>query len=77
MVVSFRGQAQGVSGNMPGGTPDYNSIIKHLEERFAPENQTELYLSELKERRQKATETLPELGQAIRRLTNLAKPCLS
>lgn len=34
----------------------------------------ELYRVQLREKRQKATESLPELGQAIRRLTNLAYP---
>ncbi|CAC5414114.1 unnamed protein product [Mytilus coruscus] len=45
---------------------------KALEERFSPSNQTELYRTQLRERHQRAVETLPELGQDIRRLTNLA-----
>jgi hypothetical protein len=45
-----------------------------LEERFAPPNQTELYRVQLTERRKKPAESLPELGQAIRRLVNLAYP---
>jgi transcription initiation factor IIF auxiliary subunit len=45
-----------------------------LEERFAPPNQIDLYRVQLKERRQKASETLPELGQAIQRLVNKAYP---
>ena len=49
-------------------------MIKALEERFAPPNQTELYRAQLRERRQKASESLSELGQDIRRLTNLAYP---
>jgi hypothetical protein len=48
--------------------------VETLEERFAPPNQTELYRVPLTERRQKPTESLPELGQAIRRLVNLAYP---
>jgi hypothetical protein len=48
--------------------------VKALEERFAPPNQTELYRVQLTERRQKPTESLPELGQAIRRLVNLVYP---
>jgi hypothetical protein len=48
--------------------------VKALEERFAPPNQTELYRVQLTERRQKPAESLPELGQAIRRLVNLAYP---
>jgi hypothetical protein len=45
-----------------------------LVERFSPSNQTELYRTQLRERRQKAAESLPELGQDVRRLTNLAYP---
>ena len=48
--------------------------MKALEDRFAPPNQTELYKVQLRERRQKASESLSELGQDIRRLTNLAYP---
>lgn len=43
-----------------------------MEERFAPPNKTELYRVQLKERRKRASESLPELGQAIRRLVNKA-----
>ncbi|VDI78911.1 Hypothetical predicted protein, partial [Mytilus galloprovincialis] len=53
---------------------DYTTLIKALQERFSPPNQTELYRVQLKERRQKASESLPELGQAIRRLVNKAYP---
>lgn len=52
----------------------YDLLVKALEERFAPPNQTELYRAQLKERKQRASETLSELGQAIRRLTCLAYP---
>ena len=73
-AVSLRGQAQGVFGNLAGGTHKYTELIKALEERFAPPNQTELYRVQLQERRQKASESLSVLGQDIRRLTNLAYP---
>jgi hypothetical protein len=48
--------------------------LEALEKRFAPPNQMDLYRVQLKERRQKASETLPELGQTIRRLVNKAYP---
>ncbi|CAG2224644.1 unnamed protein product [Mytilus edulis] len=51
-----------------------NDSVSALEERFAPSSQTELYRVQFKERRQKASESLPELGQSIRRLSNLAYP---
>ena len=74
LAVSLRGQAQGVFGNLSSRTHDYSELAKALQERFAPPNQTELYRVQLRERRQKATESLSELGQDIQRLTNLAYP---
>jgi hypothetical protein len=76
--VSLRGNALGVLGNLPEGKKlEYGELVKVLEERFAPPSQTELYRVQMKERRQKTGETLPELGQAIRRLANLAYPTAS
>ena len=75
MAVSLRGQAQGVLGNLPLELrQDYKELVKSLEERFSPSNQTELYRTQLRERRQKAIETLSELGQDVRRLVNFAYP---
>ena len=74
LAVSLRGQAQGVLGNLSGISNDYDTLVRNLEERFAPSNQTELYRAQLRDKRQKASESLPELGQEIRRLTNLAYP---
>ena len=74
LVVSLRGRTQGVFGNLAGGTHNYTELIKALEERFSPPNQTELYRVQLQERKQKASESLSEFGQDIRRLTNLAYP---
>lgn len=74
LAVSLRGQAQGVFGNIVSKSHDYSELVKALEDRFAPPNQTELYRVQLRERRQKASESLSELGQDIRRLTNLAYP---
>ncbi len=74
LAASLRGQAQAVFGNLPRGSYDYDDLVKCLEERFAPPNQTELHRVQLRERRQRASETLSELGQDVRRLTNLAYP---
>lgn len=74
LAASLRGQAQAVLGNLPGDNTDYYYLVQALEERFAPPNQTELYRVQLRERRKRATETIPELGQAVRRLANLAYP---
>jgi hypothetical protein len=75
LAVALRGQAQSVLGNLP--TEDrcnYRLLGKALEERSLPSNQTELYRAQLRERRQMASESLPELGQDLHRLANLAYP---
>ena len=78
LAVSLRGNALGVLGNLPRGqTPDYRELVKVLEERFAPPSQTELCRVQMRERRPKPGKTLPELGQANRRLANLAYPTAS
>lgn len=75
LAVSSRGAAQGVLRNVSLETEEQNDLlVKTLEERFAPLKQTELYRAQLKERRQRALETLTELGQGIRRLTCLGYP---
>lgn len=75
LAVSLRGLAQGVLGNLPEYLQmDFKELCRSLEERFSPANQTELYRAQLRERRQKASETIPQLGQDIRRLTRLAYP---
>ena len=74
LALSLRGQAQSVLGDMPTDRGQhYGTLVRSLQERFTPPNQTDLYRVQ-KERRQKATETLSELGQASRRLTNLVYP---
>ena len=71
--MSLRGNAQAILGNLFGDSKkDFATLCKALEERFSPVNQTELYRAQLRERRQNASESIPELGQDIRRLTNLA-----
>ncbi|CAG2212114.1 unnamed protein product [Mytilus edulis] len=75
LAVSLIGQAQSVLGDLPKEKRQiFTDLVFALEERFAPSSQTELYRVQFKERRQKASETLPELGQSVRRLSNLAYP---
>ncbi|KAL3888255.1 hypothetical protein ACJMK2_000626 [Sinanodonta woodiana] len=45
-----------------------------LERRFAPKNQREMYRVQLKSRKRREHDTLPELGQAIHRLASQAYP---
>ncbi|VDH93318.1 Hypothetical predicted protein [Mytilus galloprovincialis] len=73
--TALLGHAQSVFSDLPTDKKmNYETLVKSLEERFAPPNQNELYRVQLKERRQRASETLPELGQTIRRLVNRAYP---
>ncbi|CAC5424731.1 unnamed protein product [Mytilus coruscus] len=75
LAVSLIGQAQAVLGDLPKEKRQiFSDLVFALEERFAPSSQTELYRVQFKKRRQKASETLPELGQSVRRLSNLAYP---
>ena len=48
LTVSLRGQAQGMFGNLGSGKHDNDDLVKALEERFAPPNQTELYRVQLR-----------------------------
>ncbi|CAG2215824.1 unnamed protein product [Mytilus edulis] len=52
----------------------FSDLVYALEERFAPPCQTELHWVQFKKCRQKASDTLPGLGQSVRRLSNLAYP---
>lgn len=73
LAVSVREHAQSVLWDLPSDNGQhYSTLVRSLEERFSPPNQTDFYRVQLKERRQKASESISELGQAIRRLTNLA-----
>ena len=67
LSVSLRGLAQGVLGNLAYDTQmDYDALVQALNDRFAPPDQMELYRIQLKERRQRASETLPELAHQRR-----------
>ena len=75
LTVSLIGEAQAVLGDLPKEKRQiFTYLVFALKERFAPSSQTELYRVQFKERRQKASETLPELGQSVRLLSNLAWP---
>jgi hypothetical protein len=73
LAESLRGNAQSVLSDLPASDQrNCDELCKALQQWFAPTIQTELYRAQLRERKQKAAESLPELGQDIRRLTNLA-----
>lgn len=71
--MSLRGHAQSVLGDLPCDKGQhYSTLVRSLEEKFPPPKQTDLYRVQLKERKQKALESILVLGQTFRRLTNLA-----
>ena len=75
LAVSLRGQAQSVLGYLALGVlKNYDELITALNERYSPPNQMELHRAQLRERKQRAWDSLPELGQSIRRFTNLVYP---
>ena len=62
-------------GGLAEGIPKtYGMLITALNEQFSPPNQLDLHRAQLREGKQRATGSMPELGQSIRRLTNLAYP---
>ncbi|CAC5385150.1 unnamed protein product [Mytilus coruscus] len=66
LAVSLIGQTQAVLGDLPKEKKQiFSDLVYALEERFAPSSQTELYRVQFKERRQKASETLPELDALV------------
>ncbi|ESP03472.1 hypothetical protein LOTGIDRAFT_171409 [Lottia gigantea] len=72
---SLMGSAQEVLSSLPlEDRYDYDSLKDALERRFQQKNQTELYRSELENRRQNPKEKLTELGQAVKRMVVLAYP---
>ena len=78
LAVSFRGQAQGVLGNQDTGLGrTIRSSCKLCRIDLLRPTKTELYRAQLRERHQKASDTLPEMGQEIQRFSNLAYPTAS
>ena len=73
LAVALRVQSPSVFGNLSvGDRCIYRLLSNALEEIFLPINHTELYRAQLRERRQRLSESLPELGQDLRRKVNLA-----
>ena len=75
IVVCLRGQAQLVLGSLSGmSRNDYLELCSALKTRFSPEHETEFYKVQLRSRTRTQHETLPELCQAVRRLSQKAYP---
>ena len=53
---------------------DYSSLVQKLTARYGSENRAEVFRAQLKSRIKQKAETIPELAQAIKKLTRQAYP---
>ncbi|KAK3749155.1 hypothetical protein QZH41_009831 [Actinostola sp. cb2023] len=75
LAVSLVGQARTVLGDLSGEERrNFKSLTAALATRFGTENKTEMFRVNVKNRQREKDESLPELAQAIRRLTRQAYP---
>ena len=75
LAVSLCGPAQAVLGDLDENQrSNYKDLIDALENCFGTHNRMEMFRISLRNRRRKTGESLPELAQAIRRLTRQAFP---
>ena len=73
--VSLRGAANQFLRTLPEHKKqDYNQLVTLLGRRFNPDNQRELFRAELKNVTREDKQTLPELGEEVRRLARMAYP---
>ena len=73
--LSLRDDAQVTLSNLkPQERKNFKSIVTALTSRFEPEDQSELFRSELKSRFRKKDEPLTEFAHDIKRLVRLAYP---
>ncbi|KAK3728412.1 hypothetical protein QZH41_020431, partial [Actinostola sp. cb2023] len=75
LAVSLVGQARTVLGDLSGEERrNFKSLTAALATRFGTENKTEMFRVNVNNRQREKDESLPELAQAIRRLTRQAYP---
>ena len=75
LACSLRGRAQALLSDLtPEIRKNYDRLVNTLTERFEPQNQCEIYKTQLKQRIRKRDEGLPELAQDIKHLTRMAYP---
>lgn len=78
LAASLRGAAQQVLGNLAiEERTDFTKLKAALIQRFNPENQTDLYRTQLKTLVRGPEESLPELGQKVRRLVGQSYPSVN
>ena len=75
LATSLRGTALSVLSDLrPEYRYSYRHLVSALSARFAPENQTEIYKTQLKSRIRKKNESITELMQDIKRLARMSYP---
>lgn len=75
LATSLRCIAQGILSDLrPDLRRSYQHLVSALTSRFEPNNQSELYRTQLKTRFRKRGESLAELAQEIKKLLRLAYP---
>lgn len=73
--VNLEGAALSYVESLPANkTTDYEEVCQSMEERFGEAQLSEVFRAELRSRRRKPEESLPALGQEIRRLVQYAYP---
>ena len=75
LATSLRGTAQSILADLdPDKRTDYQALVSALSARFEPEHQADMYLAEIRTRTRLKSESLPELGQVMKRLARYALP---
>ena len=75
LATSLRGLALAILSDLgPEERGDYNKLLRALVGRFEPDNQSEVFRSQLKGRQRRKGESLTELCQEIKRLARKAYP---
>ena len=75
LATSLRENAQSVLTDLDADRrTDYQALVTALTARFEPDDQADVYLAQIRTCSRKKSESLPELGQEMKRLARLALP---
>ena len=75
LATNLRGSARSILADLdPDQRYHYESLVSALSARFEPDYQADMYLAQIRSRTRQQSESLPELGQAIKRLARYALP---
>ena len=75
LATNLRGSARSILADLdPDKRYHYESLVSALSARFEPDYQADMYLAQIRNRTRQKSESLPELGQAIKRLARYALP---